>query len=52
MATSSSWNYSMAAADIIKAAYEDLGVLQPGQTVSNADSTMALTRLNMLVKQW
>jgi hypothetical protein len=52
MATSSSWNYSMSAADVIKAAYEDLGVLVPGGTVAAADSTMALTRLNMLVKQW
>ncbi len=52
MATSGSWNYSVTAADIIKAAYEDLGVLQPGGTVGSADSAMALTRLNMLAKQW
>lgn len=52
MATSGSWNFSLTAADIIKAAYEDLGVIEPGGTVSSADSTMALTRLNMLVKQW
>lgn len=52
MATSGSWNYSMSASDVIKAAYEDLGVLTPGGTVANVDSVMALTRLNMLVKQW
>lgn len=52
MATSGSWNYNLTAEDIIKAAYEDLGVLAPGGTVLAADSTMALTRLNMLVKQW
>jgi len=52
MATSGSWNYSLTAAQIIAAAYEDLGVIVPGGTVSSADSAMALTRLNMLVKQW
>lgn len=52
MATSGSWNYSLTAADIIKAAYEDLGVIEPNGTVATADSTMALARLNMLVKQW
>jgi hypothetical protein len=52
MATSGSWNYSLTAADIIKAAYQDLGVVTPGGTVGSDDSTMAMTRLNMLVKQW
>lgn len=51
MATSGSWNYSLTAADVIKAAYEDTGIIQPGQSVSTADSTMALTRLNILAKQ-
>lgn len=52
MSTSGSWDYSLTAADIIKAAYEDLGVIAPGATVSSANSVMALTRLNLLVKQY
>jgi hypothetical protein len=52
MATSGSWDFSLTAAQIIAAAYEDLGVIAPGGTVASADSTMALRRLNMLVKQW
>ena len=51
MATSGSFNYSLTAADIIKSAYEDLGVISPGDSVGTNDQTMALTRLNMLVKQ-
>ena len=41
----------MAASDVIRAAYEDLGVISPGGTVTAADSTMALQRFNILVKQ-
>ena len=52
MATSGSYDYSRTAAQIIQAAYEDLGVVAPGGTVASADSTMALARLNMLTKQW
>ena len=52
MATSGSWDYSLTAANIIQAAYEDLGVIEPGGTVASADETLALRRLNMLVKQW
>jgi hypothetical protein len=52
MATSGSWDYSRTAGQIIQAAYEDLGVVRPGGTVSSEDSAMALARLNMLVKQW
>lgn len=51
MATSGTYNYSRTAAQIIQAAYEDLGVVAPGGTVQSADSTMALARLNMLVKR-
>jgi len=51
MTTSLSWNFSMTAAQIIQAAYEDLLVVVPGGTVATADSTMALQRLNMIVKQ-
>lgn len=52
MTTSGSWNFSMTAANIIQAAYEDLGILAPGVSPSSAQSTRALSRLNMLVKQW
>lgn len=52
MATSGSWDFSMTAAQVIQAAYEDLGVVSPGVTPSTADTTMALKRLNMLAKQW
>lgn len=52
MATSGSWNYSVDAAAVIKAAYEDLGVIEPGATVGSTDSAMALVRLNLIVKQW
>ena len=51
MATSGSYNFSMTAAEVIQAAYEDLGVTAPGVSVSTAQSNMALKRLNMLVKQ-
>ena len=50
MATSGSWNFSLTAAQIIASAYEDLGVITPGGTVASADSTLALNRLNMIVK--
>jgi hypothetical protein len=52
VATSGTFNYSRTAGQIIQAAYEDLGVVTPGGTVASGDSTMALARLNMLVKQW
>jgi hypothetical protein len=52
MATSGSWNFSMTAAQVIAAAYEDLGVVMPGGTVTSAQSTMALNRLNQIAKQW
>jgi len=52
VATSGSWDYSRTAAQVIQSAYEDLGVIEPGATVASADETMALARLNMLVKQW
>lgn len=52
MATSGSWNFSMTAAQVIQSAYEDLGVYAPGATISSADSTMALNRLNQIAKQW
>ena len=50
MATSGSFNYSLTAAGLIAASYEDLGVVAPGVTVPTPLSTLALTRLNMLGK--
>lgn len=52
MATSGSYNFSVTAAQIIAAAYEDLSVISPGGTVASVDSVMALSRLNMIAKQW
>jgi hypothetical protein len=52
MATSGSWDYSQTAAQIIQAAWEDLGILIPGGTIVPAHQTMALDRLNKLGKQW
>jgi hypothetical protein len=52
MATSGSWNFQMTAAQVIQSAYEDLGFIVPGGTLTSADITMALSRLNQLVKQW
>jgi len=51
MTSSSSWDFSMTAAQVIQSAFEDLGVVVAGGTVQTADSTMALQRLNMIVKQ-
>lgn len=52
MATSGSYNYSVTAAQVITAAFEDLGVINAGGTVASADSATALVRLNLLAKQW
>ena len=52
MTTSASWDYSLTATQIINAAMEDIGVLAAGETLSSEDQTLALTRLNLLVKQF
>ncbi len=52
MSTSGSWNFSMTAADVIQTAYEDTGYVVPGGTVDTPSLTMALARLNQIVKQW
>lgn len=52
MPTSGSWNLTRTAAQVIAAAFEDLGVIIPGGTVASADSTLALSRLNHISKQW
>lgn len=52
MPTSGSWDYSVTAAQIITAAAEDIGVLDPGRSLSNDDFAVFLRTLNLLVKQW
>ena len=52
VSTSGSWDFSRTAAQVIASAYEDIGAIAPGGTVSSADSTMALARLNMIAKQF
>jgi len=37
---------------VIQTAYEDLGQLSPGVTIAAADETLALRRLNLIVKQY
>lgn len=52
MATSGSFDYSQTGTQLVQAVYEDLGVIVPGATVASADSTLALDRLNKLIKQY
>lgn len=52
MTTSNSFNYSMTARQICQAAFEDLGVVASGITISTNDETMALVRLNLIAKQY
>lgn len=52
MPTSSSWNYSATAATIMLSAAEDIGMVEPGQSINAADQATMLRTLNYLVKQW
>jgi len=52
MASSGSVDYSIDAATIIKTAYEDLGVIGEGVSPSANQNTLAMTRLNLIAKQW
>lgn len=52
MATSGSYDYSVTAAQIIVAAMEDIGMLDPGQTINANDQATCLRRLNFIAKQW
>lgn len=52
MTTSLSWNYSVTAEQICTAAFEDLGLIDPGQTVNSNDQATLLRRLNFIAKQW
>ncbi len=52
MSTSNSFDYSATAAQIITAAAEDIGLVQPGKTLATNIQTVMLQRLNFLAKQW
>jgi hypothetical protein len=52
MTTSSSYNYSATAAQIIYAAAENLGIVSGGSTINSNDQTSLLQRLNFIAKQW
>lgn len=52
MTTSSSWDYSVTAAQIITAAAENLSIITTGGTIAPADQTAMLQRLNFIAKQW
>lgn len=51
MPTSGSYDFSLTAAQVIQAAWEDLGIIPAGGTATSAQTAMALQRLNILVKQ-
>jgi hypothetical protein len=52
LSTSGSWDFGQTGTQLIQAVYEDLGVVLPGGTISSARSTLALDRLNKLLKQY
>lgn len=52
MATSGSWDFGATGTTLIASAYEDLGVIEPGATVATADSTLAIDRLQKIIKQY
>lgn len=52
MATSGSYNLQLTASNIVVLALEDIGVLAPGQTISNERLDFGLRRLNVIAKQW
>jgi anti-sigma-K factor RskA len=50
--TSASYDFSVTRDDIIQDAYEELGVLEEGETPTADQVTSASRKLNMLVKTW
>ena len=52
MSSSGSWDFACTGTTLIQAVYEDLGAIAPGTTVASADSTLALDRLQKLIKQY
>lgn len=52
MSTSGSYDFSVSRDDIIKDAYDEIGVLEEGETPNAEMTTTAARKLNMLVKRW
>ena len=52
MPTSGAWTFSLTGAQLIASAFEDLHILIPGGTIVPANETLALRRLNIIIKQW
>lgn len=52
MTTSSSWNFSLTAAQLIARAARNLGIVGSGGTVASADETDLLQTLNVIVKEF
>ena len=52
MTTSSSWNYSLTAANIMDMALENIKVLRVGGTITSGQQTFCLRRLNVIAKQY
>ncbi len=52
MSLSGSYDYTAIASDIITSAFEDIQVIQNGETADNNDVTTALRELNYMTKQW
>lgn len=52
MVTSSSWDFSLTAAQLIARAAKNLGILQAGGTINTNDQTDLLETLNIIAKQF
>jgi len=52
MATTGTYSFSVTRDDIIRAALQDIGVVDSTGTVDPYDNTTAAMRLNMIIKQW
>jgi len=52
VSTSGTYNYSVTALQVITAMYENLNIIEAGGTPSANDTTLALSRLNQIAKQY
>lgn len=52
MAASGSYDYTVTAEDIITAAMQDIGAVDPGESITTEERASCLRTLNFLVKQW
>jgi hypothetical protein len=50
--TSGSYNYQVTALQVITDAAENIGVIEPGESIDSNDLATFLRALNLLVKQW